>query len=185
MNKFNSRVVTSFLVLVMALILLGMMGGSAGAADDVWLAEFWNNKDLSGNPVYVRQDKTIDFDWGHGSPAGPVNSDNFSARWTRNVYFPAGNYRFNATMDDAMSMDVAQSGEDRPSHNDCLLETQRTGVHLLCQRDPINVLQHDIEMLIVSFEMHDGRKPTTAHTTEQSRLVLQPHQRSPRKCDDR
>lgn len=102
MNKFNSRVVTSFLVLVMALILLAVMGGSAAAADDVWKAEFWNNKDLSGNPVYVRQDKTIDFDWGHGSPAGPVNSDNFSARWTRNVYFPAGNYRFNATMDDAM-----------------------------------------------------------------------------------
>lgn len=102
MNKSRSRFVTSFLVVIMALTLVAVMGGSAGAADDTWLAEFWNNKDLSGEPVYVRYDKTIDFDWGHGSPAGPVNSDNFSARWTRDVYFNEGNYRFNATMDDAM-----------------------------------------------------------------------------------
>ena len=102
MYKSRSRFVTSFLALVMALTLIAVMGGSAGAADDTWLAEFWNNKDLSGEPVYVRYDKTIDFDWGHGSPAGPVNSDNFSARWTRDVYFNEGNYRFNATMDDAM-----------------------------------------------------------------------------------
>lgn len=102
MNKSRSRYVTSFLVVIMALTLVAVMGGSAGAADDTWLAEFWNNKDLSGEPVYVRYDKTIDFDWGHGSPAGPVNSDNFSARWTRDVYFNEGNYRFNATMDDAM-----------------------------------------------------------------------------------
>ena len=102
MSIGKSRFVTVFLVLIAVLTLLTVLGGSAGAADDVWLAEFWNNKDLAGQPVYVRQDKTIDFNWGHGSPAGPVNSDNFSARWTRNVYFAAGNYRFNATMDDAM-----------------------------------------------------------------------------------
>jgi hypothetical protein len=86
----------------MAMTLLIVLGSSAGAADDVWLAEFWNNKDLSGEPVYVRYDQTIDFDWGHGSAAGPVSSDNFSARWTRSVYFNEGTYRFNATMDDAM-----------------------------------------------------------------------------------
>ncbi len=102
MNKSKSLVVTVFLVLMMALTLLAVLGGSAAAADDAWLAEFWNNKDLAGQPVYVRYDKTIDFDWGHGSPAGPVSSDDFSARWTRNVYFNEGTYRFNATMDDAM-----------------------------------------------------------------------------------
>jgi len=79
-----------------------MLGGSSQAADEKWYAEFWNNKDLSGSPVHVRWDQTIDFDWGHGSPAPGVNDDNFSARWTRRVYFPAGNYRFIATMDDAM-----------------------------------------------------------------------------------
>jgi hypothetical protein len=102
MNKYSFRFASSFLVLVMVLILFAVLGGSAGAADDVWLAEFWNNKDLSGQPVLVRYDQTIDFDWGHGSPAKGVDDDNFSARWTRKVYFPAGNYRFNATMDDAM-----------------------------------------------------------------------------------
>ncbi len=102
MNKANARLVTGLLAFVMAVLLLVALGGPANAADDVWTAKFWNNKGLSGEPVLVRYDKTIDFDWGHGSPGGGVSSDDFSAQWTRNVYFPAGTYRFNATMDDAM-----------------------------------------------------------------------------------
>ncbi len=102
MKKAQTRLINGLLALVMAFLLLAVMGGPADAADDVWLAEFWNNKELSGSPVYVRYDKTIDFNWGHGSPASGVNDDDFSARWTRSVYFPAGNYRFIATMDDAM-----------------------------------------------------------------------------------
>lgn len=107
MKQSHMRIVSIFLVTAVVLVLLATLGGTAGAADSTWTAKFWNNKDLKGDPVYVRQDKTIDFDWGHGSPVNNVvNDDDFSAQWTRRVYFPAGNYRFVATMDDAMRVYV-------------------------------------------------------------------------------
>lgn len=66
-----------------------------------WEAEYYNNKTLSGVPVLVRNDATIDFNWVTGSPdPGTVAADNFSARWTRTVDFPAGNYTFRVTTDD-------------------------------------------------------------------------------------
>jgi hypothetical protein len=66
-----------------------------------WRGEYFNNRDLSGTPVLVRDDAEINFDWGTGSPAaGLVNSDNFSVRWTRTLDLPAGNYRFHLTVDD-------------------------------------------------------------------------------------
>jgi hypothetical protein len=102
MKNQPSRKTYFLLVTILAILLLVMIGGSARAADSRWTANFYNNKDLSGKPVLTRWDNTIDFDWGHGSPAPQVNNDNFSASWVRNVYFDAGTYRFDATMDDAM-----------------------------------------------------------------------------------
>ena len=72
------------------------------AADDVWRARYWNNRDLSGDPVKKRDEEAIDYDWGNGSPGSGVNSDDFSARWTRTIYLNGGTYRFSATMDDGM-----------------------------------------------------------------------------------
>src|SRR5690606_22046565 len=47
----------------------------------------------------------VDFNWGNGSPAtNVVNSDNFSARWTRNVNFTGGRYRFTAQTDDGVRL---------------------------------------------------------------------------------
>ncbi len=34
-----------------------------------WRGEYWNNPNLSGAPVLVRNDRIIDFNWGDGSPA--------------------------------------------------------------------------------------------------------------------
>lgn len=73
------------------------------AASDKWDVSYWNNKTLNGAPVVQRQESSINYSWGHGSPVQGVNNDNFSVRWTRSVYFPAsGTYRFTATMDDGM-----------------------------------------------------------------------------------
>src|SRR5262249_5564875 len=67
---------------------------------------YWNNMYFSGTPVMKRDDGTgaLNFDWGLGSPGGScgVPTDNFSARWTRTVYFNAGTYRFTATADDGV-----------------------------------------------------------------------------------
>ena len=87
---------------VMLLLALGPGAGRAAAADDTWQARYWNNRNLSGDPIVTRPEAEINNDWGGGRPHALVNDDNFSVRWTRNVDFSAGNYRFTATMDDGM-----------------------------------------------------------------------------------
>ncbi len=89
--------------IIISTILLLFAGPSAlFAGADSWTASYWNNRDLSGHPVLVREEPAIDHDWAGLSPAPVVNVDNFSARWTRTHYFNAGTYRFKATMDDGM-----------------------------------------------------------------------------------
>ncbi|MEZ4517684.1 MAG: PA14 domain-containing protein [Chloroflexota bacterium] len=86
--------VTGLFVLVAAL--------PVQAADDQWHARYWNNRSLAGEPVLQQFEDTIDYDWGSGYPAPGINADEFSVKWTRDVEFPAGTYRFTATMDDGM-----------------------------------------------------------------------------------
>ncbi len=93
------------LLMLMGLLALWLMPGAprAAAADDNWRARYFNNTNLTGAPVWQRDESKIDNDWGGGSPnPGVVNDDNFSVRWTRNIDLAAGNYRFSATMDDGM-----------------------------------------------------------------------------------
>lgn len=93
-----------FAILFGLSLLAGLALGApeAAAADSAWRAHYFNNKNLSGTPVLQRDEREINWDWGYGSPAGGVNHDGFSARWTRVVNFSTGNYRFSATMDDGM-----------------------------------------------------------------------------------
>ena len=65
-----------------------------------WKGEYFGNVGLSGNPILVRNDKGIDFDWGNGAAAPGLPADNFSVRWTRQLGFPAGYYRFFVETDD-------------------------------------------------------------------------------------
>jgi uncharacterized protein YraI len=76
-----------------------LVGGPV--ATNNWRAEYYNNMTLSGTPVLVRDEASIDHEW-HGASPAPfiVNADNFSARWTRQVPFNAGRYRFSVTVDD-------------------------------------------------------------------------------------
>jgi hypothetical protein len=65
-----------------------------------WRGEYFNNISLSGHPALVRNDVSIDFGWGGGAPASNLPADNFSARWTRDVFVDAGAYRFTLAVDD-------------------------------------------------------------------------------------
>jgi len=66
-----------------------------------WRGEYFANATLSGTPALVRSDFRLKMDWGYDSPAAPtIPTDNFSVRWTRNVSFPAGTYRFHLSHDD-------------------------------------------------------------------------------------
>ena len=65
------------------------------------LGEYFNNKELEGEPVAVRVDPRIDFDWGDGGPVPQVGGDNFSARWTGRLVAPVtGEYELAAISDD-------------------------------------------------------------------------------------
>ena len=69
-----------------------------------WKGEYYNNPSLLGNPTVIRDDRSIDFDWGSASPAPGIPNERFSVRWTRSVYFSAGNYRFLANVDDGVRL---------------------------------------------------------------------------------
>jgi hypothetical protein len=57
---------------------------------------------LQGDPSLVRNDRNIDFRWGTGPPAAGLPADNFSARWSRQVTFKPGVYRFSSQADDGI-----------------------------------------------------------------------------------
>ncbi len=66
-----------------------------------WRGEYFDNPNLSGNPVLVRDDPNINFYWGSGSPATGLPADNFSVRWERIVTFDEDSvYRFSLHKND-------------------------------------------------------------------------------------
>jgi hypothetical protein len=67
-----------------------------------WHGVYFNNRNLEGTPLFQRDDPVIDFQWGQGSPAQDIPSDNFSARWEGRWNFEAGGFRFNAFSDDGV-----------------------------------------------------------------------------------
>jgi hypothetical protein len=75
---------------------------------DQWQGQYFNNMNLSGQPVMVRNDGAgfLDFDWGTGSPVSNcgVGVDHFSVHWSRDIEVNAGTYRFTVTSDDGFRL---------------------------------------------------------------------------------
>lgn len=68
-----------------------------------WRGEYFANKELSGPPAMTRDDGgRLNFNWDRTSPNSQcgIGSENFSVRWTRDVAFKGGTYRFVMTVDD-------------------------------------------------------------------------------------
>jgi hypothetical protein len=62
---------------------------------------FAKSMSLEGDPVLVRVDPVIDFDWAEGAPADEVGANIYSVRWTGFIVAPtAGEYTFHLTSDD-------------------------------------------------------------------------------------
>lgn len=87
-----------------------------------WSAQFFNNINLDGAPVYMANYNGIQFNWGYGSPASSVPADNWGARFVQYRYFPAGVYRFVVTSDDGVRIYV----DDRQVINQWVQQSART-----------------------------------------------------------
>ncbi|HTF81094.1 MAG TPA: PA14 domain-containing protein, partial [Cytophagales bacterium] len=72
---------------------------------------YFNNMYLSPPQVLKRNDPTVNFEWGTGSPLnGVVSINNFSVRWTGKVLAPVtGTYTFSVQGDDGVRLTVGGS----------------------------------------------------------------------------
>lgn len=71
------------------------------ATPNVWNAQYYNNPNLSGDPVRTAEEARIDFDWGEDGPAG-LPENYFSIRWIGEWDFDVGDYTFFIYADDGV-----------------------------------------------------------------------------------
>jgi len=88
--------------------------------------EYFANVNLLGRPVLTRTDRTVNFDWGNGSPGSGIPADNFSVRWTGNITVKEDAI-FAVTVDDGIRIYIDNQLviDSWTGHN---FETLRTGV---------------------------------------------------------
>ncbi|MBN1876673.1 MAG: LysM peptidoglycan-binding domain-containing protein [Anaerolineae bacterium] len=77
------------------------------SAGGTWRGEYYAGTEPTGEPVFIREDRAVNFHWGLSSPDTRLNTDNFSVRWTRTINFQGGLYRFTALADDGVRIRVA------------------------------------------------------------------------------
>ncbi|MES1262500.1 MAG: PA14 domain-containing protein, partial [Acidobacteriota bacterium] len=63
---------------------------------------YYGNITLSGDPVLIRTDREINFDWENGSPDPSLMPLNYSARWQGNFVFSAASYTFTLIVSDGI-----------------------------------------------------------------------------------
>lgn len=70
-------------------------------------AEYYNNKTLSGTPIFRRcEGWPINHNWSGGGPGNGIGNDNFSVRWTGRTSFPSGVHNFRVVADDGVRVYV-------------------------------------------------------------------------------
>src|SRR5829696_8500994 len=88
----NTRVLSALGTSLIGEIVLPVPSESIFSLDDPNVhgmkGEYFNNKDLQGDPVLTRRDEQINFDWFTNSPVPQLNTDNFSVRWTGQIVPP-------------------------------------------------------------------------------------------------
>jgi hypothetical protein len=74
----------------------------AGCPVGQYRAEYFTNSDLSGAPLFIRCENSINNNWGAGGPGNGIGNDNFSVRWTGRFDFATNTYTFIARTDDGI-----------------------------------------------------------------------------------
>ncbi|MGD1899739.1 MAG: DUF4347 domain-containing protein, partial [Phormidesmis sp.] len=88
----------------LGIIEIGDYNGPQNSQGNGLKGEYYNNTNFTDLAV-TRTDRTINFDWGKGSPAANVDSDTFSVRWRGKVeprY--SENYTFQTNSDDGVRL---------------------------------------------------------------------------------
>ena len=67
-------------------------------------AEYFNNTDLSGDPVLTRYETDVYHNWEYGKPADGVNDNNFSVRWTGSITVGDEDVRIAVRTDDGVRL---------------------------------------------------------------------------------
>jgi len=73
-------------------------------SETMWRAEYFDNQNLFGTPVRVRNESAIDHDWRDKAPEFGVPNDHFSVRWTATKLFDTGTYLFKTYTDDGVRL---------------------------------------------------------------------------------
>ena len=87
---------------VILALLLTMFALPAAAQVGGWTAEYYNNPELDGQPVVIRNEESPRGSWGTGSPHTGVPVDFFAARWMTNLSLEEGTYQLSAQADDGV-----------------------------------------------------------------------------------
>ncbi|MDP1818032.1 MAG: glycoside hydrolase family 3 C-terminal domain-containing protein, partial [Leadbetterella sp.] len=94
-------------------------------------AEYFNNRTLSGEPLFVRHDKIFDFNWSKNSPKELKTSEDFSVRWTGKISVPeTAKYLFSITADDGFRLYI---------DNKLVLDSWRN--------QPLTSMQNEVDMI--------------------------------------
>jgi glucose/arabinose dehydrogenase/RNase P/RNase MRP subunit p29 len=73
-------------------------------ANEVFYAEYWKNRTLTGAPTLTRCETAVNNTWGAGGPGNGIPNDSFSTRWSGTFTFPAGSTTFRVTADDGIRL---------------------------------------------------------------------------------
>jgi uncharacterized delta-60 repeat protein len=80
--------------------------GVSGGTGTGLMGQYFNEMDFSGEYI-LRQDATVDFNWGAGSPVEGIGPDTFSVRWFGSIEAPTtGRYTFYTTTDDGVRLKI-------------------------------------------------------------------------------
>lgn len=97
------KVVPLIILATLTLLITDDTAQAQNFASPLWRAAYWDNRYLAGAPEVIRDESSINYNWGDNSPVSDdIGKDNFSARWTGTMHFNPGTYRFAATSDDGI-----------------------------------------------------------------------------------
>ncbi|MCE2488527.1 MAG: SH3 domain-containing protein [Anaerolineae bacterium] len=134
------------LICCLLLLLMSGLAFPAAAQTGSWTAEYYDNVELTGNPVVVRSEIRPRGNWGEGSPHRGIPANFFAARWTTRVWLEEDTYQLSAQADDGIRVlvdDVAVIDEWRA-----------TGADLFQLELPLETGEHKI---VVEYLEQEGR----------------------------